>query len=231
MEIGIGTGGWQYFPLATVDKLRGYTKVFDFVEVNSTYYSSIPLAAVTGWEEAVPPESEFSVKFTREVNAALCSEDISQLLSQMESMARICEMLDASMLVVQTPKRLNMSRVAHQAVMKMTSLARERTLRLAWRTRCLPSSSTLAFLQSNGVIQVTDLTRRSPDCFDDVLYSKLFGRERHTMCRFSEGNYRNIEERVTSCNPKKAYLAFHGVGMHADALKFKLLIGTRDRSN
>ncbi|KAB2945238.1 MAG: DUF72 domain-containing protein [Candidatus Methanoperedens sp.] len=35
----IGAGGWAYFKVPGLDSLEAYSKAFDFVEVNSTFYT------------------------------------------------------------------------------------------------------------------------------------------------------------------------------------------------
>ena len=36
----IGAGGWAYFQVPGSDSLTAYSKAFDFVEVNSTFYTT-----------------------------------------------------------------------------------------------------------------------------------------------------------------------------------------------
>ena len=61
-EILIGTGGWQYFLIPGKDRLREYAKVFDFVEVNSTFYRRIPASLCFSWRRRVPENFIFTVK-------------------------------------------------------------------------------------------------------------------------------------------------------------------------
>lgn len=52
MEFRIETGGWQYFPIPTGDKLKAFSLLFDIIEVNSTFYSRIQLSTIRRWKEA-----------------------------------------------------------------------------------------------------------------------------------------------------------------------------------
>jgi uncharacterized protein YecE (DUF72 family) len=226
VEFRIGTGGWQYFPVPTVDKLKGLSKLFDFVEVNSTFYTHIPFSTVRRWREVVPPEFEFSVKCSRDVTYSLRSGDRSRLAMDMEYMARVCEILDASILVLQTPAGLNLGRVSSYDLVYLADFVTARGLRLAWEIRSQPLTPILSLLRSHGTIQIADLSRASPQLRSDILYTRLFGLGRHNLYRFNDLDFGRVGERAALSGSKKAYFAFHGVAMYADALKFKRAIET-----
>jgi uncharacterized protein YecE (DUF72 family) len=52
------------------DRLKAYARFFDFVEVNSTFYTYPELSTVRSWRRRVPRDFEFSVK---------CHKDISHV--------------------------------------------------------------------------------------------------------------------------------------------------------
>jgi uncharacterized protein YecE (DUF72 family) len=228
VEFRIGTGGWQYFPVPTAERLKGFSKIFDFVEVNSTFYTDIPFSTVRRWREAVPPEFEFSAKCSREVTSSLRLADRSQLARQMEYMGRVCEILDANVLVLQTSGGLNLDRVSDADLQFLVDFVKESGLRLAWEIRSQLPSRVHSLLRSEGVIQISDLSRGSPLLQTDILYTRLFGLGHHNLYRFTDQDFEGIEEKANSSSSKKAYFAFHGVAMYADALRFKRGIEARD---
>src|SRR5579883_503842 len=74
MAILLGTGSWaddEYvgvlFPktLPAKERLRGYAEHFNFVEVNSTYYSAPKSAVVDNWIRLTPPQFTFDLKLHR----------------------------------------------------------------------------------------------------------------------------------------------------------------------
>jgi uncharacterized protein YecE (DUF72 family) len=221
VEFRIGTGGWQYFPLPTADKLKGYSKLFDFVEVNSTFYTHIPLSTVRRWREAVPPEFEFSVKCSRSATSMLRSGDRSQLARLLEYMGRICETLEATVLVLQTPAGLKLDRVADDDLICLLDSAKSHGLRLAWEIRSRIPESFLSMLRSNGAVCISDLSRASPILRDEILYTRLFGLGHHNLYNFADEDLGRILEKASTSGSKKAYFAFHGVAMHVDALRFR----------
>jgi uncharacterized protein YecE (DUF72 family) len=71
----IGTSGWSYpprsgsgswtglfYPLRKVDELQFYSRYFDVVEVNSTFYRPCSPKTAEGWVTRTPPEFEFTAK-------------------------------------------------------------------------------------------------------------------------------------------------------------------------
>src|SRR5947207_2361205 len=75
-EIHIGTQGWNYdawvgpfYPAGTraTDFLAVYSRAFDTVEVDSTFYAVPPLRTVQGWYERTRPEFVFAPKLPQEI--------------------------------------------------------------------------------------------------------------------------------------------------------------------
>jgi uncharacterized protein YecE (DUF72 family) len=57
----VGTGGWDYFKVPNKQSLKTYSEVFNFVEVNYTFYEYPNLRLVEGWSKTVPKDFTFSV--------------------------------------------------------------------------------------------------------------------------------------------------------------------------
>jgi len=55
----IGAGGWAYFKVPGMDSLTAYSKAFDFVEVNSTFYTTPSMEIVRSWRQRVPDTANF----------------------------------------------------------------------------------------------------------------------------------------------------------------------------
>ncbi|MCW3977383.1 MAG: DUF72 domain-containing protein, partial [Candidatus Bathyarchaeota archaeon] len=58
----IGAGGWAYFRVPGLHPLKAYSKAFNFVEVNSTFYETPNVKLVESWRKLVPPDFEFTVR-------------------------------------------------------------------------------------------------------------------------------------------------------------------------
>jgi uncharacterized protein YecE (DUF72 family) len=58
----VGTGGWAYFKVQNKPSLKAYSEVFNFVEVNYTFYQYPNTRLVEGWRKTVPKDFTFSVR-------------------------------------------------------------------------------------------------------------------------------------------------------------------------
>ena len=61
----IGAGGWYQYKMEEFLKetrLRAYSREFDFVELNQTFYNLVHPRNLEYWRKSVPQGFEFSVK-------------------------------------------------------------------------------------------------------------------------------------------------------------------------
>jgi len=103
----IGAGGWAYFNAPGTDSLTAYSKAFDFVEVNSTFYTTPSLEMVRSWRRRVPDNFMFSVRCHKDLTHKYLlspSRENYEILSQ--SLC-ICSELRAEILHIQTPPSFN----------------------------------------------------------------------------------------------------------------------------
>jgi len=99
----IGTGGWAYFRVPGLPSLVAYSRVFEFVEVNSTFYEIPNLKAVESWRRMVRPEFEFSVRCNRIVTHKHQFQPEEEAFDAFKKMTTICKTLRAEILHLQTP--------------------------------------------------------------------------------------------------------------------------------
>jgi len=103
-KIYIGTGGWQYFN-SEGDPLINYAKIFDFCEINTTFYK-IPNEEICKlWRKKVEFNKNFifSVKAYKEITHTYLLKPISKNLELFDKLERICNILNSDMIVFQTP--------------------------------------------------------------------------------------------------------------------------------
>lgn len=94
----IGTSGWQYrhwrgifYPekLKTNEWLAFYSRQFDCVEVNSTFYRLPGREAIVRWRESVPPGFVFAVKAPRRIThfkkLKNCEDALEELFHRLEA--------------------------------------------------------------------------------------------------------------------------------------------------
>lgn len=88
-RLRFGTQGWNYpgwigpfYPHGTrpVDFLRTFTRAFDAVEIDSTFYAIPPASTVRGWAARTPPEFTFTCKLPQEITHECRFTDATDVL-------------------------------------------------------------------------------------------------------------------------------------------------------
>jgi uncharacterized protein YecE (DUF72 family) len=118
VELLVGTCGWSYpdwvGPFYTPgtrsgEMLERYARVFDTVEVNSTFYAVPPRERVEGWDRATPEGFRFSVKvpraLTHEARLGTEGEGGEALSAFVDALAPLGDKLDR--VLVQLPPSLS----------------------------------------------------------------------------------------------------------------------------
>jgi len=75
--------------------LEAYSRAFDFVEVNSTFYEIPSLGTVKTWRRTVPPNFEFSVRCHQSVTHKNQLEPTEETYKTFNEMIRICQDLNS----------------------------------------------------------------------------------------------------------------------------------------
>ena len=106
-EFLIGTGGWAYFKILNTPPLEAYSKAFNFVEVNSTFYEIPKINTVKSWRKIVPKDFEFSVRCNQKLTHELQFDSTDETFSIFQMMVKICNILESEILHFQTPPSFN----------------------------------------------------------------------------------------------------------------------------
>ncbi|HZD13158.1 MAG TPA: DUF72 domain-containing protein, partial [Candidatus Binatus sp.] len=99
----IGTGGWDFFRVPDEGSLEAYSRGFDFVEVNITYYAFEAGRAVLHWKRSVPTGFEFSMRCNRRLVRDYCSgKPVNRERRDLDlvSVQETCKLLDAKVLTI-----------------------------------------------------------------------------------------------------------------------------------
>jgi uncharacterized protein YecE (DUF72 family) len=99
----IGAGGWAYFQVPGMDSLTAYAKAFNFVEVNSTFYSNPSIEMVRSWRRGVPENFMFSVRCHKDLTHKYLLSNCKENHEILARSIRICSELKAEILHIQTP--------------------------------------------------------------------------------------------------------------------------------
>ena len=221
----MGTGGWAYLPVKAVDKLRAYSRLFNFVEVNSTFYFYPKLSTVRSWRRRVPRDFIFSVKCHRDVTHKYRLRPVEGTFKALDYMFQVCRLLRSDMLVLQTPPSLSLTDDFIRDLGSLLNNLSPPKIHFIWEVRRprgkpLPERL-LRLMEDLNIVQAVDLTREDPPRGQRIVYSRLFGRGGGSIEPFSDEELEEIFYRISRSRALKAVLTFHGARMYQDALKFK----------
>src|SRR5467141_3606337 len=224
----VGSGGWAYFLIPDEGSLRAYSKGFDFVEVNSTFYVFQNLRTLLAWKRIVPAGFEFSVRCNRKLVSQYCGDKLvndERREMFLESVERTCKILEASVLTV----------LLHDSATRTVSgLERffsdfhSKGTRVAVEVRGSgPTNELLETMVKSDAIHCVDISRdEKPMVESGMLYTRLFGKGEKNVYEFDDHELKQLAEKASSPRFEKSILAFHGVKMYRDAARLKTFLNS-----
>lgn len=227
VEYRIGAGGWAYFQVPHMDPLTVYSRAFNFVEVNSTFYETPPLKQVAGWREKVPRDFEFSVRCHKDLTHRCKLEPSNESHRILVENTQICRTLKAQIMQLQTPQSFEVTKQKAKGVKDLLSSSDTKGVRIAWEIRSKTQGESLPdylqkTMQDLNIIHCVDISRADPAYSSDIMYTRLFGKGVHNIYQFDDKELKQIHEKVKKNKEKKVVLSFHGLKMYLDAARFKV---------
>jgi uncharacterized protein YecE (DUF72 family) len=221
----IGTGGWAYFHVPGLRSLTAYSRLFNFVEVNSTFYQIPNLKTVESWRRQVQPDFEFSVRCNKDVTHEYQFHPIEEAYNILCDMVAICTTLKAEILHMQTPAAFQPSRENARLLDSFISSVDLKDVRIALEVRGSNQELSTDFtrvMQKHNMIHSIDLSNdEEPVYKSDILYTRLFGKGTHNIYQPTDQELVKIDKRASAGAHKKAVVSFHFVRMYQDARRLK----------
>jgi uncharacterized protein YecE (DUF72 family) len=226
-EYLIGTGGWAYFRVPRLRPLIAYSRIFNFVEVNSTFYQIPSLVEAGTWRKMAPADFQFSVRAHRTITHTHKLKPNPEVFEAFEKMRRICNALNAEILHLQAPPLFEVDESSVQNLRQLLASLSLGDLRLALEIRGTSKSSGLdcrlqRLMEDNNMIHSVDLSRDEEPAFDsDIVYSRLFGKGKHNIYQPTDGELAEIDQKAANTRSEKIVMSFHFVKMYKDAVRLK----------
>jgi uncharacterized protein YecE (DUF72 family) len=221
----IGTGGWAYFPHKPT--LRGYSKAFNFVEVNCTFYEYPDPRTVDRWRRSVPPDFTFTVRCHQDLTHRIGLKPVDQAYMVFSQMITVCRILNAPYLHLLTPASYVFSDREIDQAKNFFSTVNLKGIRLAWEVRSPITPKLATMMQDFGIVHSADLSREEPAFKSDDIYTRVFGKGEHNIYQFDDEELEEIDQRIVKAEAKKVLVSFHGIRMNTDATRFKRYAETR----
>jgi uncharacterized protein YecE (DUF72 family) len=226
MRYLLGTGGWAYFRIPSMRALTAYSNVFDFVEVNSTFYEIPTIQTVQSWRRMVPNNFEFTVRCNRLVTHRHEFKPTPETYTVFKTMIEICKTLNAEVLHLQTPPTYKPTKNGVEIIRDFLSSIDPRGIRLALelRNRKRPLNLKLIkIMEDYDIIHCIDLSREEIPAYNsDILYTRIFGKGPHNIYQPTDEDLREVDTQVTRGSHEIAFVNFHSMRMYKDAARLKI---------
>jgi uncharacterized protein YecE (DUF72 family) len=222
----VGAGGWAYFQVPNKPPLKAYSEVFNFVEVNCTFYEYPALAMVEGWRCMVPEDFVFAVRCHQDLTHRIGLKPVEEAIAVFDKAKSYCKALGAPFLVLETPASRNFSREDVEAAKGFFSTISNDGLRLVWEYRAPFTPEISRLMQDYGIVQSVDLSIQKPLIESDTIYSRVFGKGKHNLYQFTDEELLTIEQNGQAPAVKQMAVSFHGARMYNDAARSKRHLAT-----
>ncbi len=219
----VGTGGWAYFKVPNKPSLKAYSEIFNFVEVNYTFYEYPDLRTVEQWRRTVPKDFTFAVRCHQDLTHRIGLKPVDEAYAVLAKMIIYCEILKAPFLVLETPASYVINEEALKDAKTLFSSVNFKGVRLVWEMRAPVTTQAINLMQELNIVNAVDLFKQSPGYASDTIYSRLFGKGQKNLYQFIDEELVDIDRKVLegmANGTKKVALSYHGARMHMDAARF-----------
>jgi uncharacterized protein YecE (DUF72 family) len=216
----IGTGGWAYFKISDKPPLKAYSEIFNFVEVNYTFYEYPDPRMVQQWRRTVPATFTFAVRCHQDLTHRIGLNPVDEAYTVLGRMASYCNILDSCFLVLETPASYVINLEEAKQARDLFSSFTLRGVNLVWEIRAPLTEAALDLMRDFNIIECVDLSTKTPSVESDVVYSRLFGKGKQNVYQFTDDELLTVDHEIESINPRIAALSYHGVKMNSDAARY-----------
>lgn len=208
------------------DQLADYATVFNFVEINTTYYQIPKIDEVKTWRRRVPRNFAFAVKCYKQVSHQNPLVSIESNFQVMDQMLEICKALDAVALIIQTPPKFAPTSQNLQFADTFFEHYRDAATELVWEPRGpnwvnpIVKEDLHTVLSKNKVTHCTDISRIIPIYSANISYTRVFGLGEKNQWEFNDSEIQTLHQRAVEL-PRTTYVTFHTQRQTHDAARMK----------
>jgi uncharacterized protein YecE (DUF72 family) len=215
----IGTGGWAYFKVPNMPSLKAYSKVFNFVEVNYTFYEYPDARMVERWRRTAPKGFTFAVRCHQDLTHRIGLKPVSEAYHVLNQMTTYCRILNAPFLVLETPYSYVLNHDSIGNVRDFLSSLSLKGVRLVWEIRSSVTTEAVKAMEDFDVVHCVDLSREEPSFWSDVVYTRLFGKGKHNIYQFTDEELVEVDQKILKSEAMVAAMSYHTIKMTTDAIR------------
>ncbi|MFP3984911.1 MAG: DUF72 domain-containing protein [Candidatus Bathyarchaeia archaeon] len=218
----VGTGGWAYFKVPNKPSLKAYSEIFNFVEVNYTFYKYPSATKVQRWRRLVPRDFTFTVRCHQDLTHRIGFKPVEEAYAVTNQMIGICRILNAPVLHLLTPASYAFDDAKIKQVEAFFSSIDLKGIRLAWEVRSSTPSKLVNLMRDFDIVHSVDLSKEEEPAYPaDTVYARVFGKGKHNIYQFTDEELIEIDQKISKSEAKRILITFHGVRMSSDAVRYK----------
>ena len=206
-------------------------EIFDFVEVNSSFYKLPQMKQAQKWRASVPENFEFTVRANRKLTHEGHLEPTEENFREFGNNLEICRVLEAPVMHFQFPPSFPITReVVGNWTEFFKSLNKLRDLNIAFEVRnqeTAKSNYVKSFFIDFDIIPTTDGSKDDKletSSHSRILYSRVFGLGEHTKWSFATEELSSLKQKVEKVSASRRYVTFHNITMYEDGARMKNMI-------
>ncbi len=240
MKIVVGCCGWSYlrpkdFNLKDYGHtLAAYARLFNMVEVNSTFYRIPRVSTAQNWRDLVGKEYkgfEFTVKCSQVVTHKARFSDIA--FSAFDQTKEVCKTLKAKLILFQSPAGFRPSSENINRMEKFFKKAKRDDLIFIWEPRgdwYNEPKRILELCKEFNIIHCVDPFRNEPYFFgrEKIGYFRLHGFGSPSMYnyQFSQKELNVLLKKYNELGDKlnSIYVLFNNATCYEDGIRFKEML-------
>ena len=209
-----------------MDSLEAYSRAFDFVELNSSYYELPTNSSASDWRKKVPANFRFSVRCPRIIIDRYGLKLLPGSRGLLGRVEEVCKQLEAEVMTILISARspIKENELATRLNDFLKAFGSRDTLAAVEFRGVRPSDEVFDVMKESGAIHSVDLSNGEPRYEGKVLYSRLFGKGEENIYEFDDKELREVAKKASAPKFEKSILAFHGVRMYRDAGRVKSFI-------
>ncbi|HYY90748.1 MAG TPA: DUF72 domain-containing protein [Candidatus Dormibacteraeota bacterium] len=222
-ELLVGSGGWAYFQVPGLDSLEAYSRAFNFVELNSSYYGLPSVSSASEWRQRAPSDFRFSVRCPRILVDHYGLKLLPGARGLLERLEEVCATLEAEVMTVMISQNSGIrdSELVPRLKEFLGTFRADNTIVAVELRNMKPSEEVFDLMRESGAVHSVDISNGEPAYESRVLYSRLFGKGEDNIYEFDDKELRDIANKASKPKFEKSILAFHGVRMYRDAGRVK----------
>jgi uncharacterized protein YecE (DUF72 family) len=155
--------------------LKAYSEIFNFAEVNYTFYEYPDAKTVERWRRTVPRGFTFTMRCHQDLTHRIGLRPVKEAYRVFNHMVSYCRILEAPFLHLETPKSCIPDGANLRQADDFLSSVSLKEVRLAWEIRSMITKNVVNLMHDFDVVRSVDLSKEEPALNSDVVYTRLVG--------------------------------------------------------